>query len=182
MSKVKIILGIDPGTNVMGYGLIKVEGSELTLIEFSDISLKKYDDHYLKLKYIFSGLTQIIEKYNPDEISLESTFFGKNVQSMIKLGRAQGIAISAGIYKNIPIFEYAPLKIKKALTGRGSSSKEQVAKMVMRFLNTEIKYKYIDCMDALAVAICHSMQNNLFLERSYSSWKDFLNKKNINTR
>ena len=102
MSKVKIILGIDPGTNVMGYGLIKVEGSELTLIEFSDISLKKYDDHYLKLKYIFSGLTEIIEKYNPDEIAIEAPFFGKNVQSMLKLGRAQGVAMAAGLVKEIP--------------------------------------------------------------------------------
>ena len=180
--KNKTILGIDPGSNFMGFGIIEYNKQNLKLIFYDVLIISKNDNQFKKLKVIFDYCINIIEKYNPDEISLESTFFGKNVQSMIKLGRAQGIAISAGIYKNIPIFEYAPLKIKKALTGRGSSSKEQVAKMVMRFLNTEIKYKYIDCMDALAVAICHSMQNNLLLERSYSSWKDFLNKKNINTK
>ena len=176
MSKVKIILGIDPGTNVMGYGLIKVEGSELTLIEFSDISLKKYDDHYLKLKYIFSGLTQIIEKYNPDEIAIEAPFFGKNVQSMLKLGRAQGVAMAAGLVKEIPITEYSPKKIKMAITGNGNASKEQVAKMLKSILKFKEIPKNLDATDGLAAALCHyyNSNSNNKIDKKYSSWSSYL--------
>ena len=176
MSKVKIILGIDPGTNVMGYGLIKVEGSELTLIEFSDISLKKHYDHYLKLKYIFSGLTEIIEKYNPDEIAIEAPFFGKNVQSMLKLGRAQGVAMAAGLVKEIPITEYSPKKIKMAITGNGNASKEQVAKMLKSILKFKKIPKNLDATDGLAAALCHYYNSNSKnkIDKKYSSWSSYL--------
>ena len=176
MSKVKIILGIDPGTNVMGYGLIKVEGSELTLIEFNDISLKKHDDHYLKLKYIFFGLTEIIEKYNPDEIAIEAPFFGKNVQSMLKLGRAQGVAMAAGLVKEIPITEYSPKKIKMAITGNGNASKEQVAKMLKSILKFKEIPKNLDATDGLAAALCHyyNSNSNNKIDKKYSSWSSYL--------
>ena len=123
----KIILGIDPGTTIMGYGIIKVTGENVSLVDFNDFNLKKLDNHYLKLKKIFSSLTEIIDRYNPDEIAIEAPFFGKNVQSMLKLGRAQGVAMAAGLVKEIPITEYSPKKIKMAITGNGNSSKEQVA-------------------------------------------------------
>jgi len=176
LSKVKIILGIDPGTNVMGYGLIKVEGSELTLIEFNDISLKKHDDQYLKLKYIFSGLTEIIEKYNPDEIAIEAPFFGKNVQSMLKLGRAQGVAMAAGLVKEIPITEYSPKKIKMAITGNGNASKEQVAKMLKSILKFKEIPKNLDATDGLAAALCHyyNSNSNNKIDKKYSSWSSYL--------
>lgn len=176
MSKVKIILGIDPGTNVMGYGLIKVEGSEITLIEFGDISLKNHVDHYLKLKYIFSGLTEIIEKYNPDEIAIEAPFFGKNVQSMLKLGRAQGVAMAAGLVKEIPITEYSPKKIKMAITGNGNASKEQVAKMLKSILKFKEIRKNLDATDGLAAALCHyyNSNSNNKIDKKYSSWSSYL--------
>jgi crossover junction endodeoxyribonuclease RuvC len=176
LSEAKIILGIDPGTNVMGYGLIKVEGSDLTLIEFSDIRLKKHDDHYLKLKFIFSGLTEIIEKYNPDEIAIEAPFFGKNVQSMLKLGRAQGVAMAAGLVKEIPITEYSPKKIKMAITGNGNASKEQVAKMLKSILKFKEIPKNLDATDGLAAALCHyyNSNSNNKIDKKYSSWTSYL--------
>ena len=134
MSTEKIILGIDPGTTIMGFGLIKIVNKNMELIRMDELMLKKYDDHYLKLKLIFEHTIQLIDTYHPDEIAIEAPFFGKNVQSMLKLGRAQGVAMAAGLSREIPITEYSPKKIKMAITGNGNASKEQVAKMLQNLL------------------------------------------------
>src|SRR5574344_240222 len=131
----RIIIGIDPGTNVMGYGLLGVNGKKLSVIAMGVIKLSKFDDHYLRLRRIFERVTGLIEQYLPDELAIEAPFFGKNVQSMLKLGRAQGVAMAAALARDIPITEYAPLKIKQAITGNGSASKEQVAELLRRILN-----------------------------------------------
>ena len=131
----RIILGIDPGTNIMGYGLLKVVGKKAELITLGVIDIRKITDHYLSLQAIYKEVMALIEQYNPDELAIEAPFFGKNVQSMLKLGRAQGVAITAALSRDIPIFEYAPLKIKMAITGNGSASKEQVAEMLKRILD-----------------------------------------------
>ena len=171
----KIILGIDPGTTIMGYGIISVKGENVSLIDFDDFSLKKLDNHYLKLKKIFSSLSLIIEKYNPDEIAIEAPFFGKNVQSMLKLGRAQGVAMAAALYREIPIFEYAPKKIKLAITGKGTSSKIQVAAMLKSLLNLNEIPSQLDASDGLAAAVCHYLQkNNAKSTKDYSSWKSYI--------
>lgn len=175
--KERIILGIDPGTNITGYGLIKTVGPDPELIAIGSIDLSKFDNHYLKLKNIFDRTIGIIEEYHPDELAIEAPFYGKNVQSMLKLGRAQGAAIAAALSHSIPIFEYAPRKIKMSITGRGAASKEQVASMLMHILKfNKIEIK-LDATDGLAAALCHFYQTNtLTPERSYNSWKDFLNK------
>ncbi|MEE1092293.1 MAG: crossover junction endodeoxyribonuclease RuvC, partial [Prevotella sp.] len=131
----KIILGIDPGTNIMGYGVIRVVGNKASMIAMGIIDMRKISDPYLRLGKIFDRVTGIIEEYLPDEMAIEAPFFGKNIQSMLKLGRAQGVAIAAAIHRDIPIHEYAPLKIKMAITGQGQASKEQVAGMLQRLLN-----------------------------------------------
>ena len=170
------ILGIDPGTNIMGFGLINCRTSKIKLIQYGIISLKKESNHLIKLKKIFEKITEIIDEYNPDEIAIEAPFFGKNVQSMLKLGRAQGVAMAAGLQKEIPIFEYAPKKIKQAVTGNGNASKEQLARFLMNLLNFkhENKKKF-DATDALGVAICHHFQSNNFIKKS-SNWKQFITK------
>jgi crossover junction endodeoxyribonuclease RuvC len=175
--KERIILGIDPGTSITGYGIIKVSGSEPELITIGSIDLSRYDDHYLKLKHIFDRTVGIIEEYHPDELAIEAPFYGKNVQSMLKLGRAQGAAIAAALSRSIPIFEYAPRKIKMSITGRGAASKEQVAAMLMRILKfSRIEVK-LDATDGLAAALCHFYQtNNPVKVSDYNSWKDFINK------
>jgi crossover junction endodeoxyribonuclease RuvC len=175
--KERIILGIDPGTSITGYGIIKVSGSEPELITIGSIDLSRYDDHYLKLKHIFDRTVGIIEEYHPDELAIEAPFYGKNVQSMLKLGRAQGAAIAAALSRSIPIFEYAPRKIKMSITGRGAASKEQVAAMLMRILKfSRIEVK-LDATDGLAAALCHFYQTNNPVKASdYNSWKDFINK------
>jgi len=175
--KERIILGIDPGTSITGYGIIRVSGQEPELITIGSIDLTKYDDHYKKLKYIFDRTVGIIDEYHPDELAIEAPFYGKNVQSMLKLGRAQGAAISAALSRSIPIFEYAPRKIKMSITGRGAASKEQVAAMLMRILKfSKIEVK-LDATDGLAAALCHFYQtNNPVLDKDYNSWKDFINK------
>ncbi|OQX98413.1 MAG: crossover junction endodeoxyribonuclease RuvC [Bacteroidetes bacterium 4572_117] len=127
MKDSRIILGIDPGTAIMGYGLIKANGKNPEMIAMGVLDLRKIKDHYLKLQKIFERTLQLIDEYKPDELAIEAPFFGKNVQSMLKLGRAQGVAMAAGLYRQIPIFEYAPRKIKIAITGSGGASKEQVA-------------------------------------------------------
>ena len=173
----KIILGIDPGTTIMGYGIIKVTGENVSLIDFNDFSLKKLDNHYLKLKKIFSSLTEIIDKYNPDEIAIEAPFFGKNVQSMLKLGRAQCVAMAAGLVKEIPITEYSPKKIKMAITGNGNSSKEQVAKMLKSMLEIKELPKNLDSTDGLAAAVCHFFNfQNEKQKKKYSGWSSFIDK------
>ena len=156
----KIILGIDPGTNVMGYGVIKVQDNKASIITMGVIDMRKEDDTYLKLGHIFQRVNGIIDSYLPDEMAIEAPFFGKNVQSMLKLGRAQGVAIAAAINHSVPITEYAPLKIKMAITGNGSASKEQVAGMLQRILHLDENDmpKFFDATDALAAAYCHYLQ------------------------
>lgn len=175
MNKERIILGIDPGTTIMGYGLIKLIQKKVTIINFGVIELHKYSDHYLKLKKIFERTLQLIDEYHPDELAIEAPFYGKNVQSMLKLGRAQGVAMSAALYRSIPIFEYAPRKVKLAITGVGSASKEQVANFLKYLLKIDIPI-HLDATDGLAVAVCHSMQNVGLQSSGAKSWKDFMNK------
>ncbi len=173
----KIILGIDPGTNIMGYGLIHIRGIAVTLIHMDIIVLTKVISHPLKLKHIFEQTSGVIDKYRPDEVALEAPFFGKNVQSMLKLGRAQGIAMAAALNKNLPVFEYSPRKIKQSITGKGTSSKEQVATMLQRVLSIETMPKKLDATDALAVALCHHFQNRVggnVETKKYNSWKSFV--------
>lgn len=175
----KIILGIDPGTNVMGYGIIKIVDNKASMVAMGIIDLRKLTDHYLRLGHIFERITGIIDAYLPDELAIEAPFFGKNVQSMLKLGRAQGVAIAAAIHRDIPIHEYAPLKIKMAVTGRGQASKEQVAGMLQRLLHldqTDMP-RFMDATDALGAAYCHFLQmGRPDSEVKYRSWKDFVNK------
>lgn len=170
----KIILGIDPGTNIMGFGLIKCSKSKIKLIQYGIISLIKESSHQIKLKKIFEKITELIKEYKPDEIAIEAPFFGKNVQSMLKLGRAQGVAMAAGLRKEIPVFEYAPKKIKQSITGNGNASKEQLAGFLMNFLDFEHKNKNkFDSTDALGAALCHHFQSNIYLNKT-STWKQFL--------
>ena len=175
----KIILGIDPGTSVMGYGVIKVVGEKVEMLVTGVIDLRKLNDPYLKLGRIFERVTGIINAYLPDEMAIEAPFYGKNVQSMLKLGRAQGVAISAAIQRDIPIHEYAPLKIKMAITGNGSASKEQVAAMLRRLLGItdDDLPNFLDATDALGAAYCHYMQMGRPESKvHYKGWKDFVNK------
>lgn len=171
--KEKIILGLDPGTNVMGYGLILIKGHRMTVIQFGVINMGKYGDHALKLKKIFERVLALVDEYKPDEVALEAPFYGKNIQSMLKLGRAQGVAMSAALYREIPITEYAPKKVKQSVTGNGNASKEQVAKMLMQVFSIKELPKLLDSTDALAVAVCHHYQNGAVKSRS-SSWSSFL--------
>jgi len=172
----RIILGIDPGTNIMGYGVIHLQGNTIRLITMGVLKLAKYDNHPLKLKKIFERTVGLIEEYHPDEMALEAPFFGKNVQSMLKLGRAQGVAMAAGLHKSVPIFEYSPKKVKQSIVGNGSASKEQVAAMLKNILNFKEIPKYLDATDGLAVAVCHYFQGNKpQVDKSYNSWKNFIN-------
>tara|TARA_B100001769_G_C21852813_1_gene462171 strand:+ start:35 stop:583 length:549 start_codon:yes stop_codon:yes gene_type:complete len=171
----KIILGIDPGTTIMGFGLIKVKDKKMSLILMNELNLTKYKDHYLKLKLIFERTISLIESYNPDEIAIEAPFFGKNIQSMLKLGRAQGVAMAAGLTREIPIQEYSPKKIKMSITGNGNASKEQVAKMLQSLLKIEKLPKNLDSTDGLAAAVCHFYNSqNSFGEKKYSGWASFV--------
>lgn len=174
----KIILGIDPGTNIMGYGLIKVAGSKATMLGMGVIDLRKFADPYLKLGHIFERVTGIINEYLPDEMAIEAPFFGKNVQTTLKLGRAQGTAIAAAIQHSVPIHEYAPMKIKMAITGQGAASKEQVAAMLVRLLNLKESDMgdFMDATDALGAAYCHFLQMGVPSTdgRHYKGWKDFV--------
>lgn len=182
METEKIILGIDPGTNIMGYGVLKVKGRQAEMIAMGVIDLHRFSDHYLKLGHIFERVSGIIESYLPDELAIEAPFFGKNVQSMLKLGRAQGVAMAACIQKQIPITEYAPMKIKMAITGQGNASKEQVADMLRRMLKLDAEEmgRYMDASDALGAAYCHYLQmSRPQVQREFKSWKDFAKKKGI---
>lgn len=173
VSKEKIILGLDPGTTIMGYGLISVKGSAIGLIQYGVIHLDKYTGHELKLKKIFERVLSLVDEYHPDEVALEAPFFGKNVQSMLKLGRAQGVAMAAALYREVPIVEYAPKKVKQSVTGNGNASKEQVAKMLMTLLHIKEVPKLLDATDALAVALCHHFQKGV-TQSSSRSWETFL--------
>lgn len=173
----KIILGIDPGTLVMGYGLVHIQNNKLSLITLGVIQLSKYDDHADRLKKIFERVVALIDEYKPDELAIEAPFFGKNVQSMLKLGRAQGVAIAAALSKNIPMTEYSPKKIKMSITGNGNASKEQVAAMLESLLIFKYESKLLDATDALAAAVCHHFQNKGVsgnVKKSYSGWDTFL--------
>jgi crossover junction endodeoxyribonuclease RuvC len=172
--KEKIILGLDPGTNIMGYGIISIKGTKLTLIQYGVIHLNKYSGHELKLKKIFERVLNLVDEYHPDEVALEAPFYGKNVQSMLKLGRAQGVAMAAALFREIPITEFAPKKVKQSVTGNGNASKEQVAKMLMTLLNIKELPKLLDATDALAVAVCKFFQKGENSKKSSTSWKGFL--------
>ena len=175
----KIILGIDPGTNVMGYGLIKVVGNKAEMLTMGVIDLRKAGDAYLKLGHIFKRVSAIIDTYLPDEMAIEAPFFGKNVQSMLKLGRAQGTAIAAAINHGVPIHEYAPTKIKMAITGQGAASIEQVAAMLQRLMKISDRdmQQMTDATDALGAAYCHFLQaGKPESDTHYHGWKDFINK------
>jgi crossover junction endodeoxyribonuclease RuvC len=169
----KIILGIDPGTTVMGYALISTENNEPKLMQFGVIMLEKYDDHFIRLQKIFERCSALIEEYKPDEIALESPFYGKNIQVMLKIGRAQGVAMAAAMSKSIPVFEYAPRKIKQSVTGNGNASKEQVAKMLQNLLADDLKSDFFDATDALAVCLCHFYSNKIPQNKS-KSWSAFV--------
>ncbi|QYH39700.1 crossover junction endodeoxyribonuclease RuvC [Algoriphagus sp. NBT04N3] len=174
-SKEKIILGIDPGTNVMGYGLILTEGKQYKLLQYGVIHLKKYETHELKLKKIFERITGIIDEFLPDTVALEAPFYGANVQSMLKLGRAQGVAMAAALAREIPITEYSPKKVKQSVTGNGNASKEQVAAMLQTLFKLEELPKMLDATDALAVALCHHFHEGRVQTRGRSSgWKSFI--------
>ena len=172
----KIILGIDPGTTIMGFGIIKIVGKKMEFIQMNELLLKKYDDHYLKLKLIFERTLELIDTFKPDEIAIEAPFFGKNVQSMLKLGRAQGVAMAAGLSREIPITEYLPKKIKMAITGNGNATKEQVALMLKSLLNLKTLPKNLDATDGLGAAVCHYYNQDSITEtKSYSGWGAFVN-------
>ena len=179
----KIILGIDPGRTIMGFGLIKVINKKMELIEMEELKLIKIKDHYVRLKLIFEKTIELIDKYKPDEISIEAPFFGKNVQSMLKLGRAQGVAMAAGLSRQIPVTEYSPKKIKMAITGNGNASKEQVAKMLQNLFSIKELPKNLDSTDGLAAAVCHFYNNeSISTDKKYSGWSSYIknNPKKIN--
>ena len=179
MGSEKIILGIDPGTNMMGYGLLKVKGNRAEMMAMGVIDMRKQSDPYLRLGYIFERVTGIINEFLPDEMAIEAPFLQKNVQTTLKLGRAQGTAIAAAIHHGVPVHEYAPMKIKMAITGNGAASKEQVAGMLQRLLNfdKEALTKFMDATDALGAAYCHFMQmNRPESQAHYKGWKDFVTK------
>lgn len=151
----KIILGIDPGTRILGFGVVHVSGKDISYVDMGAINLKKVTDHFLTLKTILEEVTALIDKYNPDELAIEAPFYGKNAQVMLKLGRAQGAAMAAALRRGMPIFEYAPRSIKLAVTGKGAASKEQVAIMAQSLLGVNFPQEYLDATDALAIALCH---------------------------
>lgn len=158
----RIILGIDPGTNVLGYGLIAIKGKQVSLMAQGVIDLRKVSDIYLKLGRIYERIINIIDSFLPDEMAIEAPFFGKNVQTMLKLGRAQGVAIAAAISRQVPIHEYAPMQIKQGIVGNGAASKEQVAALIQRILKIpdQSMLPYLDATDALAAAYCHYLQTS----------------------
>lgn len=173
----RIIIGIDPGTTIAGYGVIGIKDKEPHLISLGVIDLRKIRDHFLKIKHIFDRTLGLIDEYNPDELAIEAPFYGKNVQSMLKLGRAQGASIAAALHRSIPVAEYAPRKIKLSITGVGSASKEQVAAMLMQILKFKSDDFMLDATDGVAAALCHFYQSNKPEGKaSYGSWKDFMSK------
>lgn len=173
----KIILGIDPGTVVMGFGIIEVYPKGVSLIIMDALKLSARADAYEKLQMIHEKVRELLSTYHPQEFAIEAPFFGKNVQSMLKLGRAQGVAIAAAMQAGVPITEYSPRKIKQSITGNGNADKLQVLKMLQRIVHFEDSPKYFDATDALAVAVCHHFQGNVLAgsaSKKLSGWKDFL--------
>jgi crossover junction endodeoxyribonuclease RuvC len=179
MKHQQVILGIDPGTTVMGYGLILATGDQPSLLAMGVLELNKYEDHYLRLRRIFERVVSLIDEFRPDVLAIESPFFGKNVQSMLKLGRAQGVAMAAALSRSVPIFEYAPLKIKSSITGNGRAAKEQVAYMLQHYLKIPPAdmLPQLDATDGLAAALCHFFQSSRPAGPApYTGWKDFIRK------
>src|SRR3954468_16285625 len=175
--KERIILGIDPGTAVMGYGLLKETGPKIELLAMGVVKMPATDDHMLKLQRIFEKTVALIDNYNPDCLAIEAPFYGKNIQVMLKLGRAQGMAIAAALSRDIPICEYAPRKIKQSITGNGNATKEQVAAMLQTLLKFSETPEFLDATDGLAVAVCHSFQRittGRGNKISYSGWESFV--------
>lgn len=176
--KERIILGIDPGTAVMGYGLIKETGNKIELISLGVVKMENMDDHMLKLQRIFEKTVALIDNYHPDCMAIEAPFYGKNIQVMLKLGRAQGVAMAAALSRNIEITEYAPRKIKQSITGNGNAAKEQVAAMLQNLLKFKEAPEFLDATDGLAVAVCHSFQKittgKSGVKKSYSGWETFV--------
>lgn len=174
----RVILGIDPGTNIMGYGLLHIQQEQMKLLDLGLLHLSSLGNHPLKLKKIFETAISLIEQHTPDELAIEAPFYGKNVQSMLKLGRAQGVAIAAALSKNIPVTEYSPKKIKQSITGNGNASKEQVAGMLKTLLQFTEMPVHLDATDALAAAVCHYFQTSRKgvsgNAKTYSGWKAFL--------
>ncbi|MCI6895047.1 MAG: crossover junction endodeoxyribonuclease RuvC [Bacteroidales bacterium] len=175
----RVIIGIDPGTNVMGYGILGVNGKKPHLVAMGVIKLSKFDDHYMRLRRIFERVSGLVRQYLPDEMAIEAPFFGKNVQSMLKLGRAQGVAMAAALNRDIPITEYEPRKIKMAITGNGAASKEQVAEMLRRILDIakDDMPEFLDATDALAAALCHFYESGKpVVAKGAKSWAEFIAK------
>ena len=175
INKELIILGIDPGTTIMGFGVIKIIDKKMHLLELNELQLQKEKDHFTKLKLIFERTLELIDNFHPDELSIEAPFFGKNVQSMLKLGRAQGTAISAGLSRQVIIAEYSPKKIKMSITGNGNASKLQVARMLQSIFKIKSLPKNLDATDGLAAAVCHYYnRESINSEKKYSSWSSFV--------
>lgn len=176
----KIIIGIDPGTNLMGYAILKVNDKTPSLMAMGVIRLNKFEDHYMRLHRIYDRVLALVEQYIPDEMAIEAPFFGKNVQSMLKLGRSQGVAMAAAMARQVPITEYEPRSIKMAITGNGAASKEQVREMLRRILDipqSSLEDLEMDATDALAAALCHHYESSRPLKKAgASSWKDFARK------
>lgn len=182
-SQNRVIMGIDPGTNRMGYGVLEVCKGKCKCVIIGDIDMVKMKDPYEKLAYIFRRVAQLTDEYQPDEVALESPFFGENVQSMLKLGRAQGVAMAAALSRDKRVFEYPPTRVKQAITGRGAASKEQVANMLKQMLGIDYDPKRLDATDGLAVALCHHLMTSSPIptvpkhrtaKRSSSSWEKFV--------
>lgn len=175
VDKQRIIMGIDPGTNILGYGVILVDKKSVHFVDMGILDLRKEKDHFIKLKRIFDEVGQLMERYMPDDLAIEAPFYGKNPQVMLKLGRAQGAAIAAALHRQIPVFEYAPRKVKMAITGRGDASKEQVKLLMEKTLKTTMDNKFLDASDALAIAMCHFYQltSPLVDVSASTSWKAF---------
>jgi crossover junction endodeoxyribonuclease RuvC len=181
--KERVIMGIDPGTAIMGYGLILEKGNKIELLNMGIVRMDHLDDHFLKLQRIFEKTINLIDEHKPDVLAIEAPFYGKNIQVMLKLGRAQGICMAAALSRNISVTEYAPRKIKQSITGKGTASKEQVAAMLQRLLNFKETPEFLDATDGLAVAVCHSFQriSTVGNSKSYSGWDAFVqdNKKRV---
>lgn len=160
ITKEKIILGVDPGTQVAGYGIIAVKGGVMSMMQYGVVQLTKYSTYQLKLQKLYETIVRLIDEYHPDEMAIEDPFFGKNVQVMLKLGRAQGVVMAAALSRNIPIVEYAPRRIKQSVTGNGNATKDQVSQMVGHLLKETLDPKFFDATDALAIAICHHFHEN----------------------
>lgn len=175
MNKNYKILGVDPGTNILGYAILQVDNKDLKMITMGVINLKSLPDHQTKLKEIYLQLQEIIETYLPTQMAIEAPFFGKNIQSMLKLGRAQGVSMAAAITMGLDILEYSPKKIKKSITGNGNASKEQVSAMLSNLLKLDLKNEYLDATDALATAVCHFHQGSGHkTKQTYSGWGSFI--------